>query len=380
MSRAGGSVITKLPRRLLGRGRPRSGHRWPLWARLILLAGVIACLYALPYFHIPVLNTPGSDFATVLFYPVGIYVLCAIGLDLSLGRAGIVNFGFAGFFAIGTYAMAYLGTAHHLSYYEVLPIAAVLGMLAALILGLATLRLRGDYLAIVTLAFGLIVITVINNTTALGGIQGISGIPHPGGLLGLKFNDFDAAPYDVLLLTIILATVLLSWRLFNSRVGRAWAAIREDEDVAELMGVPTFRFKVTALVLGGAIGGIAGATYGAQALFVSPETFDVLLSVIFVSAVVLGGAGNIVGVIVGAVVVGYLPERFRGFEDYRILVFSAVLTLMMIARPQGLIPRRVRGRAAAPTNLPPRVAGDHEGASPANINEPMALTDTGAEI
>ncbi len=108
-------------------------------------------------------------------------------------------------------------------------------------------------------------------------------------------------------------------RLFSSRVGRGWAAIRADEDVAELMGVPTFRFKVTALVIGGAVGGLAGATYGAQAIFISPDSFGVVLSVILVSAVVLGGAGNLIGVVVGAAVIGYLPERFRGFQDMRVL-------------------------------------------------------------
>lgn len=346
MSARGGRLT--LSGRRLGRALPetrlqRALRSSPRWVRWLAALALVVFLYVLPYLTIPILDTPGSNFATVLFYPVGIYVLCGIGLDLSVGRAGIVNFGFAGFFAIGAYAMAWLSVKHGLTYYEVLPIAAALGMIAALVMGLATLRLRGDYLAIVTLAFGLIVVQIINNTQTFGGIQGISGIPHPGPLLGLNFGTFDAAPYDALLLTIIILAVLATRQLFNSRVGRAWAAIREDEDVAELMGVPTFRFKIAALVIGGALGGIAGATYGAQAIFVSPDTFDVMLSVIFVSAVVLGGAGNLLGVIVGSAVIAYLPERFRGFEDLRVLVFSAVLTLMMIARPQGLIPRRRRG-------------------------------------
>lgn len=327
-------------------------RRSPKWVRWLVVAAVIAFFYLLPYMAIPILDTPGSNFATVLFYPVGIYVLCGVGLDLAVGRCGIVNFGFAGFFAIGAYAMAYLGTKHGLTYYEILPIAALLGIVAALVLGLATLRLRGDYLAIVTLAFGLIITDILTNVQAIGGVQGIAGIPHPGPLLGLSFGIFDAAPYDVLLLTIILITIFVTRQVFRGRVGRGWAAIREDEDVAELMGVPTFRFKVTALVIGGAVGGIAGATYGAQALFVSPETFSVMLSVMFVSAVVLGGAGNLVGVIVGAALIAYLPERFRGFQDLRVLVFSAVLTAMMIARPEGLIPRRIRGRRRARAEAP----------------------------
>ncbi len=171
----------------------------PRPVRLAFLCAVIAFLYALPYLTVPVLDTPGSDFASVLFFPVGIYVLCALGLDLAVGRAGIVNFGFAGFFAIGAYTTAWFGTREHLSYYATLPIAALFGVLAALVLGLATLRLRGDYLSIVTLAFGLIVVTVINNTPTLGGIQGIFAIPHPGPLLGLHFG-LSAEPYDALLL------------------------------------------------------------------------------------------------------------------------------------------------------------------------------------
>jgi branched-chain amino acid transport system permease protein len=318
--------------------------------RIALLLGLIVFLYALPWMTLPIIDTPGSNFATVMFFPVGIYVLCAVGLDVAVGRVGIVNFGFAGFFAIGAYTMAYLTVKQGFSYYTVLPIAALFGVVSALILGLATLRLRGDYLAIVTLAFGLIVKTTISNTEALGGIQGISGVPHPGPLLGLTFGTFNTEHYCVLLFTIILLTIVMVRRLVASRVGRAWAAIREDEDVAELMGVPAFRFKMWALVIGGAVGGIAGATYGSQAVFVSPESFDVVFSVLLLSAVVLGGAGNMVGVVLGAAVIAYLPERFRGFEDLRVLVFSAVLALMMIARPQGLIPRRRRGqrRSAGP--------------------------------
>lgn len=345
------SVQVKSPRRsrlpripsLYGAPRP---VRWG-----IVLA-IVVFLYFLPHLNVPILNTPGTNFATVLFMPVGMYVLCSVGLDLSVGRVGIVNFGFAGFFAIGAYGMAWLSTKHGLTYYEALPVTAAMGIVAAIVLGLATLRVRGDYLAIVTLAFGLIVADVIQNDNALGSINGLSGIPQPGPLFGLHFGLFDAAPYDTLLLTIILIVIFITARLFRSRVGRGWAAIREDEDVAELMGVPTFRFKLAALVIGGAIGGIAGCTYATQAAFVSPDTFNVTLSVLFVASVVLGGAGNLVGVIVGSALVAYLPERFRGFSNDRVLVFAAVLTLMMILRPQGILPRRIRGAKRAAAEVP----------------------------
>jgi branched-chain amino acid transport system permease protein len=354
----------------------------PRWVRWPSLLALIVLLYVLPHLSVPVLNTPGTDFATVLFMPVGMYVLCSVGLDLSVGRVGIVNFGFAGFFAVGAYGMAWLSTKHGLTYYEALPVTAAMGALAAVVLGMATLRIRGDYLAIVTLAFGLIVTDIIQNSNYLGSINGLSAIPQPGPILGLNFGLFDAAPYDTLLLTIILIVVFLISRLFKSRVGRGWAAIREDEDVAELMGVPTFRFKMVALIIGGAIGGVAGCTYAAQAGFVSPDTFDVTLSVLFVACVVLGGAGNLAGVIVGAVLVAYLPERLRGFSDARVLVFAAVLTAMMILRPQGLIPRRIRGSirpaaGAGATEALPLAGSDASAADPTAPSAEAAASSAG---
>jgi branched-chain amino acid transport system permease protein len=325
--------VSALARLASGRGR---------WLRRSWVVALLALLYALPWVHVPVLDTPGTDFVSVLFYPIALFVLCGIGLDLAVGRAGIVNFGFAGFVAIGAYTMAYLSVQYGIGYLEVLPLAAVAGGIAAFILGASTLRLRGDYLAIVTLAFGLIVQTVIRNTGPLGGTLGIPDIPHPSPILGLRFGTFDTGDYWVLILTIILVVIFVVRRLLDSRIGRAWAAIREDQDVAELMGVPLFRFKVWAFVIGGVIGAIAGATYAAQAVFVTADQFDVLLSVLLLAGVVVGGAGNLAGVIVGATLVAYLPERIRGFEDLRVLVFAAVLVVMMVARPQGLIPRRPR--------------------------------------
>ncbi len=357
----------RAPAALRRLGRPLSRvYGAPRWVRWGALLALVVFLYVLPNLSVPLLNTPGTDFATVLFMPVGIYILCAVGLDIAVGRAGIVNFGFAGFFAIGAYGMAWLSTKHGITYYEALPITAAMGAVAAVVMGLATLRIRGDYLAIVTLAFGLIAVDIIQNDNGLGSINGISGIPQPGPLFGLHFGLFNAAPYDTLLLTILLIVIFAISRLFKSRVGRGWAAIREDEDVAELMGVPTFRFKMAALVIGGAVGGIAGATYATQSAFVSPDTFSVTLSVLLVASVVVGGAGNLAGVIVGAAVVAYLPERLRGFSSSRVLVFAAVLTLMMILRPQGLIPRRLRGASRAAK------AGDEGEVMPVAGEEPAS--------
>jgi branched-chain amino acid transport system permease protein len=312
--------------------------------RWIVRLAVVAFLYALPSFRLPLLNTPQSDFASVLFYPVGIYVLLAMGLNVVVGQAGLLDLGYVAFFAIGAYTMGILGTMPHppLSFPEVLPLAIAVSMIAGVILGTPTLRLRGDYLAIVTLGFGEIVRITAVNTDSIGGPRGISNIPHPPNVGGVRFGLLDPKPYYWLLLTIIIILVLLLRRLERSRVGRAWTAIREDEDAAALMGVPVFRFKLWSFAIGAGFGGLGGVMYASKVTFISPNTFTLILSILILSAVVLGGSGNLAGVIVGAIVIAYLPERFRNFEQYRVLVFGAALVAMMIFRPQGLIPSRRR--------------------------------------
>jgi branched-chain amino acid transport system permease protein len=213
------------------------------------------------------------------------------------------------------------------------------------ILGAPTLRLRGDYLAIVTLGFGEIVRLAAKNSPALGAAPGITDIPHPPGNYADGppiFGVLNATPYYWLVLGVIALVILASRNLERSRVGRAWLAIREDEDAAELMGVPTFKFKLWAFAMGAAVGGLSGAMYAGKVGFVSPDTFLITVSVLFLAAVVVGGAGNRLGVVVGAVLLAYLPERFRFLADYRILAFGVALIVMSIFRPQGLIPNRRR--------------------------------------
>jgi branched-chain amino acid transport system permease protein len=319
--------------------------RWaalPRWARVVLGIACVAFLYALPELKIPILDTPESDFASVLFFPIGIYVLMAIGLNIVVGQAGLLDLGYVAFFAIGSYTMAKLGVALSLSFWVILPAAVALSVIAGVALGTPTLRLRGDYLAIVTLGFGEIIRLTARNAEALGGPRGISGIPHPPPAVGITFGVLDPKPYYWLLLSFIILVVFLVRRLERSRVGRAWTAIREDEDAAELMGVPTFQVKLWAFAIGAGIGGMGGCLYATKVISITPDTFTLILSILFLSAVVLGGSGNLVGVIVGAVVVAYLPERFRGFQELRVLAFGAVLVVMMVFRPQGLIPSRRR--------------------------------------
>ncbi|MGH8930707.1 MAG: branched-chain amino acid ABC transporter permease [Egibacteraceae bacterium] len=327
----------------------------PTWPRrLLALAGVLF-LYILPSLRIPLLDTPGSDFASVLFYPVGMYVLLGIGLNIVIGQAGLLDLGYVAFFAIGAYTMAVLGTTVGLSFWVILPIAVALSMAAGVILGSPTLRLRGDYLAIVTLGFGEIIRLTARNTPSLGGPRGIAGIPHPPDIGPLEFGVLDSRPYYWLLLSFIILVIFFVRRLERSRVGRAWTAIREDEDAAELMGVPTFRFKLWAFAMGAGIGGMGGTIFASKVIAITPDNFTLILSILLASAVVLGGSGNMVGVIVGAIVIGYLPERFREFQELRVLIFGAALVAMMVFRPQGLIPSR--RRSAELSHAPPGAMG-----------------------
>ena len=324
---------------------------WGKWGvRLALFAGAVVR----PLVEIPVLNTPQSDFASVLFYPVGIYVLVAIGLNIVVGQAGLLDLGYGAFFALGAYCMGLLGVNADWPVWAIVPVAVVMSMLAGVLLGTPTLRLRGDYLAIVTLGFGEIIRIVARNTDSIGGPRGVSGIPFPPNIGPLKFEILDPKPFYWLLLFFIAIAIVVVRRLESSRVGRAWTAIREDEDAAELMGVPTFKYKLWAFAMGAGIGGMAGVSYASKVIAITPENFVFILSVLFLAAVVLGGSGNLVGVIVGAALIAYLPERFRVFAELRVLVFGAALVAVMIFRPEGLIPSR---RRAAELNEPESSGG-----------------------
>lgn len=320
----------------------------PRAVRAVALVALLGFLVFLPHLDIPILNTPDSNFASVLFYPVGIYVLVALGLNVVVGEAGLLDLGYVAFFAVGSYTMAMLGTKLHWDFFLILPVGILFAMLAGVILGGPTLRLRGDYLAIVTLGFGEIVYLVAQNTNSIGGPQGIIDIPHPPNfvLFGYhaQYGILDPKPYYYVLLAMIVLAIVVETNLKHSRVGRAWTAIREDEDAAELMGVPTFRFKLWAFAIGAGIGGSAGVMYASKVVFISPDNFVFQLSILFLAAVVLGGSGNIPGVILGAIVVAYLPERFRQFAQYRILIFGGALVATMIFRPQGLLPSRRRAQ------------------------------------
>ncbi|GAB2787228.1 branched-chain amino acid ABC transporter permease [Amycolatopsis magusensis] len=315
----------------------------------LVLIPVVALVYLLPVLNPPIISTePGFDFQIAMF-EVARYALVAIGLNVVVGQAGLLDLGYIGFFAIGAYVAALFTSPdsplQKLPFLAVIPLAMAITMVFGIILGTPTLRLRGDYLAIVTLGFGEIVRLVADNVDPLRGQSGFQGVGHPPGTNdegGALFNNTDGTPWYWLTVTVIIAVLFLVGNLERSRVGRAWIAIRDDEDAASIMGVNTFKFKIWAFVIGAAIGGLSGALYAGQIGFVNNQKFDVVTSMLFLAAVILGGSGNKVGVILGAVVVAYVPLRFLVIAEYKFLIFGVALIVLMIFRPQGLLGARQR--------------------------------------
>jgi branched-chain amino acid transport system permease protein len=263
------------------------------------------------------------------------YIVLALGLNIVVGQAGLLNLGYVAFYAIGAYTYAILSTSYGLSFWPGLIIGALTAALFALVLGMPTLRLRGDYFAIVTLGLGEITRIVLNNWDSMtGGPNGISKIGRPV-LAGMALNT--ALHFYYLILALVIITVFAMHRLMASRIGRAWIAIREDETAAEAMGINTFRLKLLAFVLGSAWAGMTGVFFAAKMAFVSPESFTFFESVLILCMVVLGGMGSIPGIILGAFLLIALPEIFRDFQDYRMLAFGIALVFMMVFKPQGLL-------------------------------------------
>jgi branched-chain amino acid transport system permease protein len=241
--------------------------------------------------------------------------------------------------------MALLGTRTGLNTWEILPIGIAMAMFAGLILGVPALKLRGDYLAIITLGFGEIVRIIALNLETLGRSEGILNIPTPPPIFGVEYAFDSHRIYFWTLLVLILLAIWMVRRLSVRRAGRAWESIRQDEDVAELLGVPTFKYKIWAFVLGASVGGAAGVFYASKTLYIAPDNFTLQISILILACVVFGGMGNIWGVILGAVVLAYLPDRIRFLSEARLLVFGLVLVIMMNLRPDGLLPRKKREKA-----------------------------------
>ena len=316
--------------------------------------------------------TPNVDFVG----DAGRWILLALGLNIVVGYAGLLDLGYAAFFAIGSYTFAILASPQfgiHISFWLLLLVAAFVAAMFGVLLGAPTLRLRGDYLAIVTLGFGEIVPRVIRNASKFtGGVNGIVGTDQPKipAVLGFHGYSFglNPVPYYYLMLVIIVITILLIRNLRNSRLGRAWMAVREDEVAAAATGINTVTTKLLAFALGASFSGFAGSYYASKLFIVTPETFSFVVSVTVLLMVVLGGMGNIRGVIVGALVIyaiqAYVLVQLPGWiasatqaldigflnnvdisgyvQRSSILIFGVILVVIMLLRPQGLIPSAQR--------------------------------------
>ena len=278
---------------------------------------------------------------------VGLFILMGLGLNIVVGFAGLLDLGYVAFFAIGAYTMGVLTSperiATPLTYWEALPIALLVAVTAGVILGLPVLKMRGDYLAIVTLGFGEIVrLLVLSDWLRpwLGGPEGIQLIAHP--IIG-PF-DFGSQPmiYFIIVAFIAIAT-FIAMRLKDSRLGRSWMALREDEDVAKAMGINHVTTKLLAFASGAFFAGIGGTLFAAKLGSAYPQSFQFLVSINVLSLIIIGGMGSIPGVLVGGLVLVGMPEILREFADYRYLVYGAVLVAMMLTKPEGLIPEERRG-------------------------------------
>jgi branched-chain amino acid transport system permease protein len=306
-------------------------EKTPTW---MLLAVVLAVAIVFPLVT--------GRYAHDVAISVLIYVCLGLGLNIVIGLAGLLDLGYIAFYGVGAYTYAILSTTYGFSFWLCLPIAGVIAAIAGCIIGYPTLRMRGDYLAIVTLGFGEIVRLILNNWMSLtNGPNGILSIPRPE-LFGYEFRSLSSMYYIILGLAVL--TILAVYRLNYSRIGRAWEAIREDETAAELMGVNTFLLKLLAYAMGATFAGFAGAFFAARMKFVGPESFTFLESAMVLAMVILGGMGSIPGVILGVLALVALPELFREFELYRMLVFGGAMTLMMLVRPAGIWPAKRVGR------------------------------------
>lgn len=332
---AGGALLRLLrsaKARILTRGLQAAqtwGSRWrreqvPSWLWPGLLAGLILVL---PLFL--------NDYYLDVLTRTGLYILLASGLNIVVGFAGLLDLGYAAFYAVGAYSYALLSTRLGIPFWPSLPLGGLAASACGVILGAITLRLRGDYLAIVTLGFVQLVYLVLNNWDAVThGPNGILNIGRP--TLG-PFVFTAPRHFYYLIVGLAALAIFTVYRLHHSRIGRAWLAIREDEVAAEAMGVNTTRLKILAFALGAGVAGVGGVFFAGRFGFISPESFTFLESATILSMVVLGGMGSIPGAVVGAMIIVILPEVLRGLADFRMLIFGGAMVGMMIYRPQGLL-------------------------------------------
>ena len=285
---------------------------------------------------VPVLILPflGQNYIIDVAILSGIYIILALGLNVIVGFTGLLNLGFVAFYAIGAYSYALLNTRAGLGFWSAMPLSVLFATAAGFLLAVPALRLRGDYLALVTLGFGEIVRLVLNNwDTFTKGPNGISGIAPPY-FIDMQIGRLSSFYY--LVLVFVLINIFVMRRVKNSKTGRAWIAIREDETVSSAMGINTIMYKLFACAFGAFWAGVAGTLFAAKMRFVSPESFSFMESVLVLCMVIIGGVGSIAGVIIGALVLVFLPEVLREVQMYRMLALGSGLVFLMVFRPRGL--------------------------------------------
>jgi branched-chain amino acid transport system permease protein len=267
-----------------------------------------------------------------------IYVVLGLGLNIVVGLAGLLDLGYVAFYAVGAYTYALLNYHYGVGFWAALPLGAMVGAFFGILLGIPVLRLRGDYLAIVTLGFGEIIRLILENWGEFTfGPSGIANIPRPT-FFGMELTRSQGILFIYyIMIGLGVFTVLVVNRLHYSRLGRSWLALREDEIACQAMGIDRMRTKLAAFALGATWAGMMGVVFAAKTAFINPASFTFLESAIILSIVVLGGMGSILGVILAAFILILLPEELRAFSQYRMLIFGASMVLMMVFRPQGLI-------------------------------------------
>jgi branched-chain amino acid transport system permease protein len=308
--------------------------------RVGLIVAVILLL-ALPFLT--------GTYITNVVDRVGIFILMGLGLNIVVGYAGLLDLGYVAFFAIGAYVMGLLTSSGDLglglSFWIAIPFSVVAAAMAGILLGIPVLRMRGDYLAIVTLGFGEIIRVLVRSDLLkpiIGGAQGIILIGKPP--LPVIGDLISPENYYYLILIGCAIALFVSMRLRDSRPGRRWMAMREDEDVAEAMGIHLVSSKLLAFAFGAALGGLAGGIFASQIGSIFPASFELLVSIQVLSLIIVGGIGSLPGVVVGAAVLIGLPELLREFSEYRQLIYGALLIAMMVLKPEGLWPSPVRRR------------------------------------
>ncbi len=279
-----------------------------------------------------------STYQTNIMTTALMYVVLGLGLNIVVGVAGLLDLGYVAFYAVGAYSYALLNLHFDMGFWAVLPIGGLFAAFLGVLLGFPVLRLRGDYLAIVTLGFGEIIRLVLENWNAFSqGPSGIANIPRPG-FFGMQMSFESGITYIYyIVVALVVFTIFVVNRLQNSRLGRAWLALREDEIACQAMGIDKTKTKLIAFSLGAFWAGLVGVIFAAKTTFVNPASFTFLESAIILSIVVLGGMGSIVGVICGALILILMPEYLRALSEYRMLAFGGILVVMMVFKPDGII-------------------------------------------